>query len=1057
MKKKLLIISSIATMLILGLVFQTNLTQKNKMDVLREKHITALKNSPFKETKTLSKSERKAQGLPPNSYYERDFELTLDPNSGRPHPERLFQLQKSLNSQFSRVPGENSNDWVERGPNNVGGRTRAIMFDPNDATNKRVFAGGVSGGLWLNTDITDASVAWTEVNLPKNLAISCITHDPNDTNTFYVGTGESYVFGDVNGNGLWRSKDGGLTWSNVFGGVSGALVQGIASKVTVNSPASIAGDSNFVPASFGPAVGTFSGELVLVADGTIKPREGCNALTNGGALIGKIAVIVRGNCEFGKKVLNAENAGAVAAIIINNVPGAAIPMGPGNDGGSVTIPSLMISQADGAGILTELGNGNPVNVTVTTGSSTHLPGVQHINDVKIRDIGNGNSEIYVAASASFYSDASPSVLLGTDAYGLYKSTNGTSWSKVTLPATPNNYEFVPNDIEIGKDNKIWLSTTNIPGGSSDGSGTILSSSNGITFEVKHVIPNARRTQIAVSKQNANTIYVLSEVRSDATKLSFIKTTNGFTSTTNVSLPNDVDTGIPANDFTRGQAFYDLLLEVAPNNDQTVYTGGIDLFRSTNGGSAWTQISKWSNNNNLSGLNVSLVHADHHAMTFHPTDPNKAVFGNDGGVFYASTLSGASNNGGAIGARNKNYNVTQFYKGAIGSETGSEKLLAGAQDNGSQLINNAGAGIGSSNQVTGGDGAYCFIDKDNGYMVTSYVYNNFYYRSYANGGAGYDIVADDGSGDFINPAGLDSESNILYTNGSSGATIQVNKYILNANSATATTFTDALLTGAPTAFKALSKSGWDNFVLIGTEDGKLLHLKTTGFGGSTWTDITGPNFAGSISCIEKGATENDLYVTFHNYGVTSVFYSSDGGTTWASKEGNLPDIPVRAIMANPLNANEVILGTNLGVWATKNFSSANPTWYQSQDGMKDVVVTSFDLRTADNTVLASTYGRGMFTGQFTAAQSNLSVDDFTQNKLIKIYPTVSNGEITIAPTSEVREGALAIYDMNGRLVHNSELDFSTGANKQVSLNLSSGVYVVKFTTNDIQSSQKIIIE
>ena len=51
----------------------------------------------------------------------------------------------------------------------------------------------------------------------------------------------------------------------------------------------------------------------------------------------------------------------------------------------------------------------------------------------------------------------------------------------------------------------------------------------------------------------------------------------------------------------------------------------------------------------------------------------------------------------------------------------------------------------------------------------------------------------------------------------------------------------------------------------------------------------------------------FFVTFHNYGVENIFYSSDGGETWQEKEGDLPDIPVRCILQNPLLENEVIIG------------------------------------------------------------------------------------------------------------------------------------------------------
>ena len=148
---------------------------QSEIEKRRGQHEAFLKNSPFKETLKLTTEERKALGIPPNKFYEREWELTMDPATGQPEPQRVLNLQKELAEQakLSKVPGENNNNWVERGPNDVGGRTRAIMYDPNDITNKRVFAGGVSGGLWVNDDITDANSSWTEVDLPQNLAISC--------------------------------------------------------------------------------------------------------------------------------------------------------------------------------------------------------------------------------------------------------------------------------------------------------------------------------------------------------------------------------------------------------------------------------------------------------------------------------------------------------------------------------------------------------------------------------------------------------------------------------------------------------------------------------------------------------------------------------------------------------------------------------------------------------------------------------------------------------------------------------------------------------------------
>ena len=1050
MKKKLFF----SIVLFAAIAFTYNaFTKQTQIEILREKHVDFLAESPFKETLKLSKKERKAIELTPNKFYERQWELTLNPATGKPEPEKLLALQERLRKDrlFSKVPGDGSNSWTERGPDNQGGRTRAIMFDPNDVNGKRVFAGGVSGGLWLNTDITDANSAWSEVGIPANLAISVITHDPNNTMTFYVGTGESYTNGDANGNGVWKSTNGGQTWVRIFGGEPGetyVIPDTVSSaedvKVTVNSPSSIAGDYFGLSGSFGADLTPISGTLVLVDAGRRNPNEGCSSLTNDTAISGNIAIVSRGSCDFSTKALNAQNAGAVAVIVVNNISGPAVGMAPGDDGDQVTIPIFMLSQEDGQAIINELASGVTVDLETIPfvrnySGYTAKPGVQHINDIKVRDIGGGNSEIYIAAGTAYYRG----VFLGPEDFGLFKSVNsGDSWSKLELA------EAIPNDIEIGADNAVWVATTNNSFG--DEAGEIFSSTDGTTFALKHKVADGLRTQIAVSRTNASLLYVL--VGTSSAPVEIIYTDDAFATTTSVSLPNDADNGIPADDFTRGQAFYDLMIEVDPNNDNVAYVGGIDLFKTTDSGGTWEQISKWSNNNNLASLNVSQVHADQHALTFLNNSSSIMMFSNDGGVYY-------SNDAGAnITSRSKNYNTLQFYKGAIGQEVGAnEKLLAGAQDNGSQLINNASAGINSANKVTGGDGAYCFIDKDNEYMITSYVYNNFYYLNYATGAQVYSIDSDSDSGDFINPSALDSNTNNLYTNGSSGTTYQINRYSLASTSATKYILSDVLLDAAPTVFKPLESSFSYNNVLVGTENGKLFIIKFNDFS-ANWTEITGANFVGSISSIALGDTEQEIYITFYNYGVSSVFYSSNGGASWQDKEGDFPDISIRAIMANPLNSNEVIIGTDLGVWGTDNFSDASPNWMQAYNGMKDVPVHSFDLRTADNTVLAATHGRGLFTGQFTSEPSTLSIDNIEFDEAFSVYPTVSKGNITVFAKSSLGKVKMNIFDISGRQVHNEDLDFGLQEKQKVSLNLNSGIYFVNLIDgNGKKSSKKIVIQ
>lgn len=182
---------------------------------------------------------------------------------------------------------------------------------------------------------------------------------------------------------------------------------------------------------------------------------------------------------------------------------------------------------------------------------------------------------------------------------------------------------------------------------------------------------------------------------------------------------------------------------------------------------------------------------------------------------------------------------------------------------------------------------------------------------------------------------------------------------------------ALLNSSPTAFKVSPFKINSTTLLVGTANGKLLKLSNannTNLSIVSWEEITGNLFVGSISAIEFGETENDIFVTFHNYGVSSIWYSSNGGTSWVNKEGDFPDMPIKCILQNPLARNEVIIGTELGVWACENFNESTPIWTSSINGMRDVKVVDLDLRISDNSILATTHGRGTFTGKFTNTTS-----------------------------------------------------------------------------------------
>lgn len=164
-------------------------------------------------------NDEKAMGQPDMAALQ-DYYQTMDPVERRVPQERLIKANRQMKEMQAQNQLKNTQglEW-ENIPSNMGGRTRSLMWDPNSSDGNRVWAGSVTGGIWYNNDISDANSPWQPVNdfLPS-LSISSLTYDPNNTTTFYAGTGEAptaiitYRESSGRGIGIWKSEDGGESW-----------------------------------------------------------------------------------------------------------------------------------------------------------------------------------------------------------------------------------------------------------------------------------------------------------------------------------------------------------------------------------------------------------------------------------------------------------------------------------------------------------------------------------------------------------------------------------------------------------------------------------------------------------------------------------------------------------------------------------------------------------------------------------------------------------------------------------------------------------------------------
>ncbi len=794
-------------------------------------------------TWTELKAERKSRKLEvlkgdrPDLARLQDAQLTQNLQLQRPTPEVLTpEIEKNqriiASSKILRplVPGSRPDEtvkWIERGPNNIGGRTRAIAFDPNDATGKKVWAGGVTGGLYYNLDITTSTSAWVKVDdFWSSLSITKIAFDDQDTKIMYVGTGEGFsTASNYGGAGVFKSTDAGATFTQLsatkgFKAINDMLVYQGVLYVGVEEPLSI----NAFPRVFAPETGI----------------QGLYVSTN---------------------------AGTNFTQTLPNVTAAPYPV---------------------------------ASIAVTT-----------------------TGKIFVGTKRDKYGEGGGAILSAT---ATCAKATGCTWD-------------ILDESTIGRG----------------------------------IVPpaNSGRVEIAASPSNSTVLYALVERGNQLEQI--LKTTDGGSTWTSLTEePADADLQIPNTDFTRGQAFYDLAIAVNPTEANDVVIGGVDLFRSTNGGTAWSQISRW--NSSISGSS-SVVHADQHAIEFNNAGTN-LLFGHDGGVSYASSLTSLTSLSSAISTNNKNYNVTQFYTGAIHPTANTNYYLGGTQDNGTLQLSNSG--LAGAVEILGGDGAACFIDQTSpNCQIAAYV-NNMYNLSV--NGSSFDIplLADQSTGQFLNTAAYDNNKHVLYTykstDGTNGVLYRI-KDITSISSAgdVASRKSDLTITGMKTATSTMAVSPYTTAsttlfiatvpVTFPTEIVAALFKVTNADGGSGTPTISTINLPenGAISQIEFGANENEILITYFNYGLTSrVYYTTNGGTNWVDKKGNLPDMPIRAALFNPNNRKEVILGTELGIYGTSDFSVASPVWTVANNGFANVRVTQLKMRTSDHQVLAATHGRGLFT-------------------------------------------------------------------------------------------------
>ncbi len=703
-------------------------------------------------------------------------------------------------------------------------------------------------------------------------------------------------------------------------------------------------------------------------------------------------------------------------------------------------------------------------------STTDFP---YISDIAIRDE-SGQSVIYAGVVSGNYQGEVHTPAPGD---GLYRSDDGgNTWQQVLPNIDGQDIPYSPSDIEIAASNRILVGTyRNIDG---YGGATILYSDDGLNWTIfddyNQLIRESSdssveipgRTIIASSPSSPNTIYAVMAA-GGYTDENWIYYRGRYMIRSSDNGETWVEKTLPyGDDAWATLAWHALIIKVDPNNEDAIYAGGLNLHKSTDGGSSWNELSSWWNYGiYYNPGNPPYVHADQHDIAFKPGSSDTICFTNDGGAFV--TFNGNST---AIDfhERNTSFNSLQFYTCDLHPDSANHQFIGGLQDNGTILFDNNPIDNEDS-YISGGDGAYCFFDKDD-YLISTVYYNMIYI--FKKSSSRYDLQnrLDMNSGTFISPSDYDDVNKIFYANavGFTGNRADQILRIKNITAASPSTQYVNIGTGSNVYFSHVRLSKYSNpdnrVIYVGTQSGKLFKVENINSTPESTNIGTNDFPLGNISCIVEGKNEDELLVTFSNYGVSSVWYTDDGGTTWIEKEGDLPDMPVRWALFDPGDTSKVLLATEVGVWATPNIYEENVSWEPVINGFANVRVDMLQSREWDNTILAATHGRGLFycdleggtpPEETTTSTNNLIVDNNIQ---VNIYPNPAN-EIVNLDIKDFKNQSIniSIFDEKGSMVKN----LSSVVNDQIInidvCDLAKGIYFMNISTGNNKTTKKIIIK
>jgi photosystem II stability/assembly factor-like uncharacterized protein len=439
----------------------------------------------------------------------------------------------------------------------------------------------------------------------------------------------------------------------------------------------------------------------------------------------------------------------------------------------------------------------------------------------------------------------------------------------------------------------------------------------------------RRTSLAIAPSRPDTLYALMSDDNEGVLGVFVSTNMG-SSWTSIG---------GAHFAEEGQMSYNNTIVVHPTDPKHVLCGGVDLHRTTNGGASWKQVTRWDANRGDSDY----AHADHHCLVMPPAAAGRVYDCNDGGL-------DRSDDGGATWQnRSDGLSVTMYYDLDV-APSDDRSFGGGTQDNGTNVTVTGGSG--DHFEILGGDGGWMVYNPLSAGKVFASYYNFHIYRF--NGQQTPKNVSP--------PAPAAERGRVwmcyITIDPNTPSTAFTGSFRVWRTKNEGTNWTPVSSSLDDSTISAIEVATADSKkVYVGTENGGVYRSAD---GGQTWSgNVAGAQFPGrTVTRLESHPTKADtILATVAGTGVSHVFLSTDGGTTWNDIDnGRLPDVPHHAAVVPPDRPDTVYVCNDVGVFSTRDGGNA---WVNLTSNLPNVMVVDLVYHVATKTLYAATYGRSIW--------------------------------------------------------------------------------------------------